>query len=266
VIRALTLCSTLSLVGGCSVAIADNLDEHDANQAVLLLERADIAAEKEQDTQHEGRFRIEVTKSDAESAVALLAEENLPPRAAPGVLEALGHESIVSSRLAEQARWTAGVAGDLERSLRGLDGVLSARVHLAVPPPAVFGSDENPPKPSASVLMRHRGATPPVATEEVQRLVAGAVPGLSPEQVNVVLVSSPAVRVAKQGLAHFGPIAVTRGSVAALRGFFTASLALNAALAAAVVALWLRVRRTGAVTRSSSPSRAPQPRGSGGTI
>nr|MDQ2646605.1 hypothetical protein [Myxococcota bacterium] len=99
----------------CSVPIAQNLDEADANQAVVVLERASVGATKERDPEREGRFQVSVSRQESSTAIALLARENLPPRSSPGVLEALGESSVVPSRLAEHAKWSAGVAGDLER-------------------------------------------------------------------------------------------------------------------------------------------------------
>jgi type III secretion protein J len=233
---------SLTLVA-CSVPVAGNLDEADANQAVALLARGGVGADKERDPEHEGHFRVSVAKGEASTAIGVLAEENLPPKSSPGVLEALGQSGVVPSRLAEHARWTAGVAGDLERSLRGLDGVLSARVHLAVPARDGLNADESPEKPSASVLVRHRGSVPPVAVGEVQRLVAGAVPGLNPEQVNVVLATSPAGRGATPELLRFGPLTVTQGSALALRALAAIAVLLNVVLLGGILLLWSRVRR-----------------------
>jgi type III secretion protein J len=233
----------LALVA-CSVPVAGNLDEADANQAVALLARGGVGADKERDPEHEGHFRVSVAKGEASTAIGFLAEENLPPKSSPGVLEALGQGGVVPSRLAEHARWTAGVAGDLERSLRSLEGVLSARVHLAVPARDGLNAEETPGKPSASVLVRHRGAVPPVAVGEVQRLVAGAVPGLSPEQVNVVLATTPAGRASTPDLARFGPLTVTQGSAMALRALAAGIVLLNLALLAGILLLWSRLRRS----------------------
>jgi len=228
----------------CSVPIAANLDESDANQAVVVLERGSVGASKERDPEHEGRFVVTVSTQDASTAIGLLSRENLPPRQSPGVLEALGESSVVPSRLAEHAKWSAGVAGDLERSLRGVDGVLSARVHLGVPPAERLDPDGASERPTAAVLIRHRGATPPVATGEVQRLIGGAVPGLSPERVNVVMVTSAWPEAPDHSsLLRLGPVSVTRGSVGALRAIVVAVAVLALALLASVLTLWSRLRR-----------------------
>lgn len=243
-------------LNACSVPIAANLDEADANQAIVVLERGKVGASKERDHEHEGRFVVNVANQDASAAIGLLARENLPPRASPGVLEALGESSVVPSRLAEHAKWSAGIAGDLERSLRNVDGVLSARVHLGVPPTERLDPEGQRAAPSAAVLLRHRGATPPVASGEVQRLIGGAVPGLAPERVNVVMVSSAWSDAPDQGLMRFGPVSVTRGSATSLRVIVIVVALLALGLLASLLALWTRLRRAEAALFRAAPGPA----------
>ncbi len=237
--------SLLALVSlcGCSVPVAANLDEPNANQAVSLLDQGGVAADKERDPEHEGRYRISVLKADAAAAIGVLARENLPPEASPGVLEALGAGGVVPSRLAEQARLTVGVAGDLEHSLRTLDGVLSARVHLAIPEKDSLATDVPTDRPSASVLIRHRGATPPIAAGEVKRLVAGAVPNLAPEFVNVVMTPSLTAPASASTLSRLGPLTVSRGSSALLRLSALVVVGVNLSLLGVIYFLWARLRR-----------------------
>ncbi len=229
---------------GCSVPIVAGLDESDASQVVVALEQSGVASEKDRDPDKEGAYRVTVAHDDAGAALAVLAEQGLPPPAAPGVLEALGKGSMVPSRVAEHARVITGTSDELERSLRGLDGVLSARVHLGVPGRDPLELDAKPPTATASVLLRHRGPTPPLTASEVQRLVAGAVPGLLPEEVSVVMLPAPPrPRQPEHQLAQLGPLTVTHASLFALRGIIAVAAVLNAALLACVVGLWLRLRR-----------------------
>jgi type III secretion protein J len=242
--RIATLAVALSSAAACSVPVAANLDENDANQAVVVLSRGGVGADKERDPEHEGRFRVSVTRNEASAAISLLAEENLPPRVSPGVLEALGTGGVVPSRLAEHAKWTTGIAGDLERSFATVDGVLSARVHLSVPPRETLDPEAQQDLPSASILLRYRGATPPIASGEVQRLVAGAVPSLAPDHVNVVMTASPAGRAPERDLVRFGPVSVTRGSAPAMRVLAGAAALLNLLLVAGLFGLWTRLRKS----------------------
>lgn len=240
----LATAALLALVAGCSVPIAGGLDESDANRVVVALENGGIAANKEADPERENRWRVSVGRDEASAAVTILQQESLPPPPSPGVLESLGDSSLVPSRTAEHAKWVIGTAGELERSLRGIDGVLSARVHLAVPEKGPLGDSERP-EPTASVLVRHRGATPPMGAADVQRLVAGAVPGLDTKQVSVVLAPTPAPsRPPERELSRFGPVTVTRASMLPLRLLVGGAALLNVVLIGSLLALWARVRRT----------------------
>ncbi|MEO6601743.1 MAG: hypothetical protein ABIQ16_17835 [Polyangiaceae bacterium] len=232
------------LIAGCNVPIAVGLDESDANHAVVALEKDGVAAEKERDPDAEGRWRISVAHDDASSAAGILSAESLPPAASPGLLDAMGQGSIVPSQASEQAKFVAGTAGELERSLRSLDGVVSVRVHLAIPVQDSLTPTESPTPASASVLLRHRGAAPPIAVADIQRLVAGAVPGLSAAQVSVVASPVPQpTRLAERELSRFGPVTVTRGSVFPLRSIVVGTVILNLGLLGALLLFWGRARR-----------------------
>jgi type III secretion protein J len=234
----------LGVCAACSVPIAAGLDESQANRAVVSLEGNGVAAQKEPDPEAEGLWRVTVGRDDSSAAVAVLDRENLPPSSGPGVLEALGKGSLVPSRTAEHARWVAGMAGELEASLQAVEGIVSARVHLAVPEADALAPEGERKTPSASVLVRHRGPTPPLAATEIQRLVAGAVPGLDAEAVSVVGAPAPLLkRPVDRELARFGPVTVTRGSMNQLRLIVGIAAVLNLALLAVVVLLWSKMRR-----------------------
>lgn len=231
-------------LAGCSAPIAADLGEHGANRVVVALEQAGIAAEKSPDPAVEGRYVVSVPRDDAAAALTVLTQENLPPPEAPGVLAALGENSIVPSRSAEHAKLVTGIAGELERSLGDVSGVVAARVHLAVPADDPLTTSDNPTEPSASVLVRHRGAAPPITADDVQRLVAGAVPGLEPDRVTVVSTPAPPLaRLPERELAQIGPITTTRASLPWARAIGASVVVALLVLAAAVVALWARVRR-----------------------
>ena len=229
----------------CSVPIAADLAESEANEAIVALEAGGVYASKQPDPNAEGRWQLSVQEADAVDAVAVLSEESLPARNTPGVLETLGQGSLVPSRTLEHAKWLAGTAGELETSLRAIDGVLSARVHLAAPSRDALNLEESPPEPSASVLLRHRGPTPPIAAGDVQRLVAGAVPGLDPKSVDVISSPAPPPRSGRsQRLAQLGPITVTQTSAMSLKALLGAAIALNLILLGLLAWLWIRARRT----------------------
>lgn len=234
----------LSALTACNVPVAAALDEDDANRIVVALDRDGVDGAKEPDPQVEGKFRVLVPRDDVAHALATMKEEELPRPRATSVLDAMDKGALVPSAQAEHAQYVAGLAGDLQRTLEGVDGVLVARVHLNVPPPDPLGDSKNVPKTTASVLLEHRGATPPLTNDAIQRLVAGGVPNLVPADVNVVTIARPAPAThAEAQLAHVGPIAVARGSATTLKLVFGATIAALALLAGLTLSLLSRLSR-----------------------
>jgi len=250
---ATTSCAAF-IVAGCTVPIAGGLDEGQANRVIVALDHAGVGGEKESDPAVEGRFRVLVERDEAPRAIAALREEDLPAPSTPGLLDAMGKGSLVPSQLAEHAQFVTGLSGELERTLSAIEGVLSARVHLSLP--EVDPLREGPRlKATASVLVKHRGTTPPLDVHEVKRLVAGAAPGLSPDDVAVVMVPRPApAGLSDRAMARLGPVTATRGSVALLRVVGAAIVVFNLALGFVVLVLWSRLRKL----RATGPDEAPE--------
>jgi type III secretion protein J len=144
------------------------------------------------------------------------------------------------------------LSGELERTLSAIDGVFSARVHLSLP--ELDALREGPrPKATASVLLKHRGSTPPIDVHEVKRLVAGAASGLSPDDVAVVMVPRPVAASPERTLSRLGPITATRSSVSLLRLVTAAIVVVDLALLLAVLVLWTRLRRLRATVSEEAP-------------
>ena len=228
---------------GCSVPVANGLDEGEANRIVVALDRASIDAAKESDPAAEGKFRVTVARDDVAAALGAMRDEELPRPRPAGVLDAFGKGALVPSETQERAAFVAGLEGEFERTLDGVDGVLSARVHLNLPASDPL-RDRSALRGSASVLLEHRGATPPLSADSVQRIVSGGAPGLTPADVNVVLLPRPAPPATREkGLGHVGPLAVARGSIRPLEIAFVALVLVVTFLAGVTLFLYLRLSR-----------------------
>jgi type III secretion protein J len=228
----------------CAVPVANDLDEPTANRVVAALGRNGVAADKQRDPSNEGRFGVDVGRGDASFALSIMAREELPRQSAPGLAESLSQNSFIPSRSDERARLLLGTATELERSLLGLDGVISARVHLAVPQSDPLDPAAPLQVPTASVLIKHGGAAPPISSRDVSQLVAGAVQGLLPEHVTVLLkpVAEPVERTGTE-LVRLGPLTTTRSSLPYLRWMIACVATLNVSMVALLFVLWLRGRR-----------------------
>jgi len=195
-----------------------------------------------------GRFSVEVRRSEVPRALQILDAEGLPRHRRAGFAETFGSPGLVPSAGEERARLLDATSAELERTLETVDGVVSARVHLATPDGDPLLRGDAPARPSqAAVLLKLRaGATAPLSEGDARKLVAGSVPGLAPEAVSVVITSASALKPSAT-LVALGPLQMTREA----RPLVLAALVLLCALVAALAGglLWLarRVNRaTGA--------------------
>lgn len=261
-LRAAILIVCAWMVGCAQVPVLQGVAEVEANRAVAALDQAGIAARKEAD---EGggtggpQFRVVVGAEEVARSVTVLHGHGLPRREEPGFSESFGAQpSLVQSASEERARSAQSIAGELARTIESLDGVLDARVHVALPSVDDRPLDgRDPPRPTASVLVRHIGARSPIDEGALRRLIAGSVVTMRPDDVSVVLISRPPPTAGEARLSYVGPIAVARGSASTLRAVLAGSIAVNVALAAGLALMALRRRRAddGADDRAESEAK-----------
>jgi len=117
----------------------------------------------------------------------------------------LDNESLGVSPFVEQIHYIRGVEAALSRTVGEVDGVISAKVTLALPKETSFLGDS--PKPSASVLVRLRPATILTAAQVtgIVGLVASSVPGLARDHVTVVDQSGNVLNPQGDGVAMQAP-------------------------------------------------------------
>ncbi|MBC7172766.1 MAG: hypothetical protein H5U40_10080, partial [Polyangiaceae bacterium] len=233
-----------SLVAGCDARLAGDLTERQANEIIVALHARGIPAKKEPaaGARGEPRYEIEVPEAEVAEALGALASVGLPRREETGLEEAFAGGGLVPSATEERARLLAALGGELARTLERIDGVVDARVHVALPDPSETLLDETPPSPRASVLVKHRVDYAPPDAESIRAVVAGAVQGLDTTSVSVLTIvgdpGSPAV-----SLTRVGPISVGRGSAPLLKAVLATSLAIHVVLASLLVAVLRRHRR-----------------------
>lgn len=261
--RASVLALTLALgLAGCRAAIESGLPEAQANEVLVALDRQGIHGVKELEPgASSSSYRVLVASDEVAAALAVLRAEELPRAPDPGLHEVFGGASLVPTATEERARLTAALGGELARSIESIDGVLDARVHVALPDASELPLDAPPPRPRASVLVRHRAAPDREAPDEaaIRRLVAGAIQGMALEDVAVVAVAAREAPPARAALASLGPIAVARGSIGMLRALLGTLLGTNVVLALLLVFVLVRRRRAAVV------GAAPESPGARGT-
>ena len=163
----------LLLAAACAQPLEAGLAEGEANAILVALHDRGIGAHKESEAGAE-TFEVRVAAEDFARGLDVLRAEGLPRRPPEGLREVFGEGGLVPTATEERARYVAALGGELARSLEAIDGVLEARVHLALPERRLLAVDEAPPRPRASVLLRHRGISrrhdsPPVGTRPKNR-------------------------------------------------------------------------------------------------
>lgn len=170
------------------------LDEGQANQVLVALGEAGVLARKARDGGDENTFEVAVRPAEASRARGVLSARDLPRARAPGFSDLFGSSGLVPSPLEEHARYLHALSGELSRTVEALDGVVAARVHLALPVPDPLRPEARR-TPRASVLVRCApGARARLEeqAEGLRRIVAGAAEGLEPSSVAVVIAESVA--------------------------------------------------------------------------
>lgn len=171
------------------------VDEPQADQVLVALADAGLPARKERAGSEDGGFTVVVPPSEAPAARTVLSARDLPRARPPGFSELFGSPGLVPTPLEEHARYLHALSGELERTFASLDGVLGARVHLALPVPDPLRPDVRG-APRAAVLLKCRPETRAALEAQVEglrRVVAGAADGLDPSSVAILLVDAPAL-------------------------------------------------------------------------
>jgi type III secretion protein J len=254
--RAILFALVFALLFGtaaCSTNLLHGLDEGSTNETIAALERAGIATEKVADEGSTNAFTVRIARRDAGKALDLLRSLGLPRDRRHGFAEVYGQPSLIPTPSEERARYLEALGGEIERTLETADGVVSARVHLVLEENDPLAVDPKPRTPArAAVLLKIRGARAPLPEGDVQRLVAGSVPGLDPAAVAVVVTPAPeTAETADASLAALGPLRIASGS----RPLLIAAIVVGLALLALMAALLLLTARRLAAMQGAAARR-----------
>jgi flagellar M-ring protein FliF len=116
-----------------------------------------------------------------------LSLAGVPHAHVPESGEALSGVGVLTPQTVIDAQARAGLAGDIEAGLRGIDGLDDVRV-IVTPAKAAEFADEDAREPSASVRVRLRAGAQisHEAVAGIRSFVAAGVPGLQPSHVTIV--------------------------------------------------------------------------------
>nr|WP_283811241.1 flagellar basal-body MS-ring/collar protein FliF [Bradyrhizobium uaiense] len=155
------------------------LSTEDSSAIIKELERQAIPFELRSDG-----AAIMVPKDKVTRLRMKLAEGGMPKGGGVGYeifdkSDALGTTSFV-----QNINHLRALEGELARTIRAIDRVQAARVHLVLPEKPLFSRET--PEPSASIVLRVRGTLEPQQIRAIRHVVASAVNGLKPQRVSIV--------------------------------------------------------------------------------
>src|SRR3954466_8259880 len=188
--QAVTIAAVIALVvGGYFFArwastptysiLFNNLSTKDASAIVDSLQKSGSSYQLANNGQ-----TILVPQDQVNTLRLQLSGEGLPGDSDTGYA-LLDQQGITTSDFMQHTNYQRALEGELANTIKSIDGVEAATVHLVMPQKDVFADDQN--KPTASVLVQS-AAGKNLSNQQVQaivHLVASSVEGLDPTQVTV---------------------------------------------------------------------------------
>ena len=226
------------LLAACKVDLYSNLTEREANEMLAALTSESIPAEKE--AAEGGLWQLKVEEGRLPAALDVLRAQGLPHDRYASMGDVFQKQGLVSTPSEERMRYIYAVSQELSQTLRTIDGVVAARVHVVIPANDPL-SDKLKPS-SAAVFIKYRPDVDlRLLAPTVKDMVAHSIEGLSHDQVSLSLVE--AKRSSGAALAEAAPQHEVAG-LALDRTLITLGVLLLAALAC-VAALPSLLRRQG---------------------
>lgn len=163
-----------------SALLYSNLDLKEASEITAALDQANIKYEAKGDGS-----TIMVPRDKVAATRLMLSSKGLPTSGSVGYeifdnASALGQTDFVQNLNRQRA-----LEGELARTIRSLNGVTSARVHLVLPRRQLFEEEAGAPTASVVVGLGQRDLSAD-QVRSLRNLVAGAVPNLKPDRVTVL--------------------------------------------------------------------------------
>jgi type III secretion system YscJ/HrcJ family lipoprotein len=174
------------LLGGCKESnLLEGLDQTQANDVVAVLQRNNIAADKNEN----GKlgYSVRVGKADFAAAVDLLKAYALPTAARAEVADMFPSDALVASPRAEKARLYSALEQRLEQSLNTLEGIAAARVHVSYDLDAGEGGRKTAPVHLSALAVYERDMEPGALINDIKRFLRNSFAGVEYENISVVL-------------------------------------------------------------------------------
>ncbi len=157
-----------------------DLDMADSGEILAKLEAMEIPYQLQGDGS-----TILVPSNQSRRLRMSLAGQGLPAGGSVGYELFDKSDAIGQTSFVQNVNQLRAMEGELARTIRSIDSVANARVHLVLPRRELFTSEKKQ-EPSASIVLKVRNGFGPSQVSAIQHLTAAAVPGLTPARVAII--------------------------------------------------------------------------------
>jgi len=161
------------------VPLFTDLTVEDSSSIVKDLERQAIKYELKND----GAI-VMVPKEQVARLRMKLAEAGLPKGGGVGYEIFDKSDALGATTFIQNINHLRALEGELARTIRSIERVQAARVHLVLPERPLFSRDKV--EASASIVLKVRGSLEQQQVRAIRHLIASAVNGLKPERVSII--------------------------------------------------------------------------------
>ncbi len=165
--------------GGEYQVLFDQLSSEDAAKVIEQLEKDKIPYRIPRDNV------IEVPKDVVYKERITIASMGIPKEGHVG-FELFDKQEFGATNFDQEVKFRRALEGELARSIDSLSPVEKSSVSLALPKETLFVSEEVPPSASVMVQLKDGGKLTSKQIRGIKKLVAAAVPKLTPENVTLI--------------------------------------------------------------------------------
>lgn len=156
----------------------------------LELEECSKIADKisEKDIPYEirgGGTSVYVPAEQVHALRASLAGDGIVPTSGEPGYEIFDSQGVGVSPMVQKMNYNRAIQGELARTIQVYEGIENARVHIVRPEQTMFTTDGESAKAAVMVKLKPGYRLSPTTVAAITNLVAGAIEGLSPENVTV---------------------------------------------------------------------------------
>jgi len=176
--------AALMMTTGCKQDLYKGLSERDVNEMMAILLDAKLSPSKQ--SGENGSYTIRVEDSELSASTRLLSSAGYPRDNFKSVDEVFPGGKMIQTAFEQHARFAFAISQDLGRSIATLQGVSSARVHVALAQSDIRGQTTSPA--SAAVVIRYgTNANLAELAAQARSIVASGVEGMAIDNVKVIM-------------------------------------------------------------------------------